>query len=75
MSRTCSSCRSYCAADNECLDGVGFTRISDLRPVAIDPSRHRCDSHRTAEEDAKKDAAVVLFFKRLGIHRARQQDW
>ena len=63
LRRTCSSCCSY--SDGECMNMVSFLMpgggARDLLPNDV------CDDHMTQRESDAEDAAIVVFWQRLGI--------
>ena len=75
IKRTCATCCAFNPTpegdDLACLnlsfftDHYGTPQAVDREPGAAD----WCPSHKTHAEDKAEDAAIVLFWQRLGIER------
>lgn len=81
IKRTCATCVAFnpLAAEDKVVCGNLVSIIihhidEDGKPLVIYRAPYasfRCDSHKTHAEDEAEDAAIVVFWQRLGIERRK----
>lgn len=70
LERTCSNCCAFGVIDSTV--GVECTNLTTFRPISggewrLARSTDCCPSHKTREEDAREDVAVMKFFSSLSL--------